>query len=103
MSKTSSSSPPDSSVAPARARYEKLRPVLGTHGPRHTTHLVHASLSLDALKLLRCYRLPLQRGDANQRLAATETIYRHVVRPNIRGGAAIMDDVFGDPDDEAED
>jgi len=32
----------------------------------------------------------------------TETVYRHVIRPTIKGGATIMDDVFGDPDDEAE-
>ena len=30
----------------------------------------------------------------------TETVYRHVIRPTIRGGATVMDDVFGDPDDE---
>jgi len=28
----------------------------------------------------------------------TETVYRHVIVPAIRGGATIMDDVFGDPD-----
>jgi integrase len=32
----------------------------------------------------------------------TETVYRHVIRPTIRGGATIMDSVFGDPDDEPE-
>jgi integrase-like protein len=32
----------------------------------------------------------------------TETVYRHVIRPTIKGGATVMDDVFGDPDDEAE-
>jgi hypothetical protein len=26
----------------------------------------------------------------------TETVYRHVIVPKIRGGVAIMDDVFGD-------
>jgi len=26
----------------------------------------------------------------------TETVYRHVIAPAIRGGAAVMDDVFGD-------
>ena len=31
-----------------------------------------------------------------------ETVYRHVIRPTIRGGAAIMDNVFDDPDEEAE-
>jgi integrase len=31
----------------------------------------------------------------------TETVYRHVIRPTIRGGATVMDDVFGDPDDES--
>jgi hypothetical protein len=25
----------------------------------------------------------------------TETVYRHVIVPAIRGGAAVMDDVFG--------
>jgi hypothetical protein len=33
----------------------------------------------------------------------TETVYRHVIVPKIRGGATVMDDVFnndqGDPDD----
>ena len=28
----------------------------------------------------------------------TETVYRHVIVPAIRGGASVMDDVFGDPD-----
>jgi integrase len=32
----------------------------------------------------------------------TETVYRHVIRPTIRGGATVMDSIFGDPDDEAE-
>jgi integrase len=32
----------------------------------------------------------------------TETVYQHVIRPTIRGGATVMDDVFGDSDDEAE-
>ena len=31
----------------------------------------------------------------------TETVYRHVIRPTIRGGATVMDDVFEDPDDES--
>jgi hypothetical protein len=26
----------------------------------------------------------------------TETVYRHVIVPQIRGGAAVMDNVFGD-------
>jgi integrase len=26
----------------------------------------------------------------------TETVYRHVIAPAIRGGASVMDDVFGD-------
>jgi site-specific recombinase XerD len=30
----------------------------------------------------------------------TETVYRHVIVPAIRGGAAVMDDVFGDADGE---
>jgi integrase len=29
----------------------------------------------------------------------TETVYRHVIVPAIRGGATVMDDVFGDPDE----
>ncbi len=29
----------------------------------------------------------------------TETVYRHVIVPAIRGGATIMDAVFGDADD----
>jgi hypothetical protein len=28
----------------------------------------------------------------------TETVYRHVIVPAIRGGASVMDDVFGDDD-----
>ncbi len=28
----------------------------------------------------------------------TETVYRHVIVPAIRGGATVMDSVFGDPD-----
>jgi len=30
----------------------------------------------------------------------TETVYRHVIVPAIRGGAAVMDDVFRDDDGE---
>ena len=30
----------------------------------------------------------------------TETVYRHVIVPAIRGGATVMDQVFGDADDE---
>jgi hypothetical protein len=26
----------------------------------------------------------------------TETVYRHVIVPAIRGGASVMDDVFGE-------
>jgi len=29
----------------------------------------------------------------------TETVYRHVIVPEIRGGATVMDDVFDDNDD----
>jgi hypothetical protein len=29
---------------------------------------------------------------------ATETVYRHVIVPAIRGGASVMDSVFGDQD-----
>jgi len=29
----------------------------------------------------------------------TETVYRHVIVPAIRGGATVMDSVFGDVDD----
>jgi integrase len=32
----------------------------------------------------------------------TETVYPHVIRPTIKGGATVMDNVFGDPDDETE-
>jgi integrase len=31
----------------------------------------------------------------------TETVYRHVIVPAIRGGATVMDDVFGDEDEES--
>jgi integrase len=31
----------------------------------------------------------------------TETVYRHVIVPAIRGGASIMDDVFGEPESTA--
>ena len=30
------------------------------------------------------------------RRLVTETVYRHVIVPEIRGGATVMDDVFGD-------
>ena len=30
----------------------------------------------------------------------TETVYRHVIRPTIRGGATVMDNVFGDDGDD---
>ena len=29
----------------------------------------------------------------------TETVYRHVIVPAIRGGATVMDQVFGETDD----
>jgi hypothetical protein len=29
----------------------------------------------------------------------TETVYRHVIVPAIRGRATVMDDVFGEEDD----
>jgi hypothetical protein len=29
----------------------------------------------------------------------TETVYRHVIVPAIRGGATVMDEVFGQADD----
>lgn len=32
----------------------------------------------------------------------TDAVYGYVIRPTIRGGATMVDDVFGDPDDEAE-
>jgi integrase len=32
----------------------------------------------------------------------TETVYRHVIAPAIRGGASVMDDVFGDDDTAAD-
>ena len=32
----------------------------------------------------------------------TETVYRHVIVPAIRGEATVMDDVFGADDDEDE-
>jgi hypothetical protein len=31
----------------------------------------------------------------------TETVHRHVIVPAIRGGATVMDDVFGDEDEES--
>ena len=31
----------------------------------------------------------------------TETVYRHVIAPAIRGGATVMDDVCGSEDDES--
>jgi len=31
----------------------------------------------------------------------TETVYRHVIVPAIRGGATLMDDVFGAEDEES--
>ena len=31
----------------------------------------------------------------------TETVYRHVIVPAIRGGASVMDSVFRDHDDDA--
>jgi hypothetical protein len=38
-------------------------------------------------------------GDKSTRV--TETVYRHVIRPTIKG-ATVMDNVFGDPEDAAE-
>jgi hypothetical protein len=31
----------------------------------------------------------------------TETVYRHVIVPAIRGGATVMDSVFGDENEES--
>ena len=33
----------------------------------------------------------------------TETVYRHVIVPEIRGGATVMDDVFNDDDEDGRD
>jgi integrase len=33
----------------------------------------------------------------------TETVYRHVIAPKIRGGATVMDDVFGETDEDDRD
>jgi hypothetical protein len=33
----------------------------------------------------------------------TETVYRHVIVPAIRGGATVMDNVFGDTGDDGDD
>jgi len=33
----------------------------------------------------------------------TETVYRHVIVPAIRGGATVMDSVFGADDDDGDD
>jgi hypothetical protein len=33
---------------------------------------------------------------------STTAVYRHVIRLTIKGSATVMDNVFGDPDDEAE-
>jgi hypothetical protein len=33
----------------------------------------------------------------------TETVYRHVIVPATRGGATVMDDVFGADEDKDED
>jgi hypothetical protein len=30
----------------------------------------------------------------------TETVYRHVIAPKIRGGATVIDNGFGDDDDD---
>ena len=32
----------------------------------------------------------------------TETVYRHVIVPEIRGGATVMDDVFSDNEDDTD-
>ena len=32
----------------------------------------------------------------------TETVYRHVIVPAIRGGATVMDDVFDDDEDDTD-
>jgi integrase len=37
----------------------------------------------------------------NKSTHVTETVYRHVIVPAIRGGATVMDDVFGDEDEES--
>jgi integrase len=31
----------------------------------------------------------------------TETVYRHVIVPTIRGGATVMDDIFSEPESSA--
>jgi hypothetical protein len=35
-------------------------------------------------------------GVAHKSTHVTETVYRHVIVPAIRGGASVMDDVFGE-------
>jgi hypothetical protein len=41
---------------------------------------------------------PNQVDTANKSTHVTETVYRHVIAPAIRGGASVMDDVFKDDD-----
>ena len=38
---------------------------------------------------------------ASKSTHVTETVYRHVIVPAIRGGATVMDDVFGAEDEES--
>ena len=49
---------------------------------------------------------PIQEGEISDTVGhksthVTETVYRHVIVPAIRGGAAVMDDVFGTQDKES--
>jgi hypothetical protein len=41
-----------------------------------------------------------QRHRRPQSTHVTETVYRHVIVPEIRGGATVMDDVFNDDEDD---
>ena len=61
------------------------------HDGRHTTALIMSSNGV-----------PIQdiSDTVGRKLThVTETVYRHVIVPEIRGGATVMDDVFNDEDD----
>jgi integrase len=65
-------------------------------GPRHAHEGRHTAVSI-----MSTNGVPIQEISdvvGHRSTHVTETVYRHVIVPAIRGGASVMDSVFGDCD-----
>ena len=84
---------PYTADAPLSWRFSRMTKKAGTghwhaHEGRHT-----------AVSIMSSNGVPIQEIShtvGHKSTHVTETVYRHVIVPAIRGGATVMDDVFGD-------